>query len=77
MVLDDGDCLLPYTDGGTEAIDVHEKLFGEARLLKIMNEEMLRSSSEKIIKGVYRRILEFAGKAEQFDDITMLCFRFK
>ena len=77
MVLDDGDCLLLYTDGVTEAIDVHEKLFGEARLLKIMNEEMLRSSSEKIIKGVYRRILEFAGKAEQFDDITMLCFRFK
>lgn len=77
MVLDDGDCLLLYTDGVTEAIDVNEKLFGEARLLKIMNEEMLDTAPENIIKGVYRQILRFAGKAEQFDDITMLCFRFK
>ncbi len=77
LILDEGDCLLLYTDGVTEAIDEHEKLFGETRLLKIMNEEMLNASPDKIIKGVYSRILEFAGKAEQFDDITMLCFRFK
>lgn len=77
MVLDDGDCLLLYTDGVTEAIDIHEKLFGEARLLKIMNEVMLKASPEMIVKGVYSSILDFAGEAEQFDDITMLCFRFK
>jgi sigma-B regulation protein RsbU (phosphoserine phosphatase) len=77
MVLDDGDCLLLYTDGVTEAIDVHEKLFGETRLLKIMNEEMKKARPEAIVKGIYSKILDFAGEAEQFDDITMLCFRFK
>lgn len=75
--LDEGSCLFLYTDGVTEAIDVNERLFGEPRLLNVMNEEMKSAQPEKIIKGVYSRILEFAGEAEQFDDITMLCFRFK
>lgn len=77
MILEDGDCLLLYTDGVTEAIDVKENLFGEERLQNIMNEEFMRSSPKKIVKGIYSKILEFAGEAEQFDDITMLCFRFK
>lgn len=75
--LDEGACLFLYTDGVTEAIDVNEMLFGENRLLYVMNEEMKTAKPEKVIKGVYNRILEFAGEAEQFDDITMLCFRFK
>ncbi len=75
--LDEGACLFLYTDGVTEAIDVNERLFGENRLLYVMNEEMKTAKPEKVIKGVYNRILEFAGEAEQFDDITMLCFRFK
>ena len=77
ITMDEGDCLFLYTDGVTEAIDVNEKLFGEPRLLRVMNDEMKTAQPENIIKGVYNRIQEFAGEAEQFDDITMLCFRFK
>ena len=77
LSLDDGDCLLLYTDGVTEAIDKDENLFGEDRLIKIMNEEMKYSYPERIIRGIYSSVMSFSGETEQFDDITMLCFRFK
>lgn len=70
-----GDELFLYTDGVTEAEDEKEALFGEERLLESLN-GTLDSSVEARCKTVKKAIDNFAGAAEQFDDITMLsvCF---
>ena len=31
---------------------------------------------EEILKAVKQELVEFAGEAEQFDDVTMLCIKY-
>ena len=66
-----GDQLYLYTDGVTEATNRDNELFGEERLLAALNEEPGLSVYELLPK-IKKRIDDFAGDAEQFDDITML-----
>lgn len=70
-----GDSLFVYTDGVTEATDLSDVLFGEERLLKSLNKDA-DASPEDVLKNVMDGITEFCGGAEQFDDITMLCFKY-
>lgn len=71
MELAPGDVLYLYTDGVTEATDVHQQLFGEERLQAALNEQPMLPVNQMLskIKGC---IGAFVGEAEQFDDITML-----
>lgn len=64
-----------YTDGVTEAQNTSEELFGEQRLL----ESLQRNGHlplKQMLEAVRADIDNFAGEAEQFDDITMLAFEF-
>ncbi len=70
-----GDTLFCYTDGVTEATDAGNNLFGNDRLIDALNKHK-DESAENICKGVKQSIDEFVGEAPQFDDITMLCFKF-
>ena len=70
-----GDTLFCYTDGVTEATDAGNNLFGNDRLIDALN-KYKDESAENICKGVKKSIDEFVGEAPQFDDITMLCFRY-
>ena len=70
-----GDSLFLYTDGITEAMNENDELFGDERLKNVLT----KYSGEKIsmpelINGVHGEVKNFAGKAEQSDDITMLAF---
>ena len=71
--LDPGDRLFVYTDGVTEATDTHNELFGEARLLKALNQNP-DALPKDLLPGVKKEIDAFVGEAPQFDDITMLGF---
>ena len=73
--LSPGDEIFLYTDGVTEAADEEQTLFGEERLLEVLN-SALEESVETRCKTVKKAIDTFAGDAEQFDDITMLAIRF-
>ena len=68
-----GDRLFVYTDGVTEATDANKELFGEARLLAAM-EKTGSMDAPDTLTSVRKDIDDFAGEAEQFDDITMLQF---
>lgn len=68
-----GDRLFVYTDGVTEATDANKELFGEARLLAAM-EKTGSMNAPDTLTSVRKDIDDFAGEAEQFDDITMLQF---
>ena len=72
MQLQPGDTIFLYTDGVTEATDAAQMLYGEERLLKQVNRHCNETARE-ICDAVKADVDTFAGEAEQFDDITMLC----
>ena len=72
--LEPGDLLVLYTDGVTEATNRQEKLYGEERLQRCV-EENSGLSPEKLIRAIHEDIDRFVDGAEQFDDITMVVLR--
>ena len=70
-----GDCLFVYTDGVTEASNPAKEMFGEKRLTEALN-RCADAKPEELIRHVRDEVDLFADSAEQFDDITMLCFRY-
>ena len=73
--LDPGDSLFVYTDGVTEATDSEMRLFGEERLTDALNKNS-EAAPDELLNNVKTSIDEFVGDAPQFDDITMLAFRY-
>ena len=69
--LDPGDRLFVYTDGVPEAINEKEKAYGTERLTEKLN-KVKGMPQEQTLESVLRDIRNFAGTAEQFDDITMV-----
>ena len=73
--LNPGDTLFVYTDGVAEATDSKEELFGNDRMLKSLNRDP-DAEPRKILENVNDAINDFVEDAPQFDDITMLCFKY-
>ena len=71
MTLPPGGRLFLYTDGVPEATDLNEMLFGTDRMISALNESAA-TSPEETIASVKDAVDRFVGKAEQFDDTTML-----
>ena len=76
FVLEPGDCLFVYTDGVTEATNEHMELMGEERMLEALNKNKDAGTAE-ILSKLKKEIDLFAGNAPQFDDITMMIFKYK
>ena len=73
-----GDRLFVYTDGVPEAINPNMEDYGTGRMLaklNSLNEDEDVSPVEDLL-ALRQDISIFAGEAEQFDDITMLEFRY-
>ena len=73
--LNPGDCVFVYTDGVPEAINASDEMFGEERLTAALNLNP-DAEPEELTAGVREAVDRFAEGTEQFDDITMLCFRY-
>ena len=71
LLLGPGDRLFVYTDGVPEAINTREEAYGTDRLVAKLN-RLKTASQEQVLGDVLQDIRNFAGEAEQFDDITML-----
>ena len=69
-----GDIVYLYTDGVTEAEDEKRNLFGETRLLECF-EGKSESGSAEVIDSVKNSVDGFINGNSQFDDMTMLCFK--
>jgi sigma-B regulation protein RsbU (phosphoserine phosphatase) len=76
ITLEQGDRVYLYTDGITEASNDNDDLFGDARLLQVMNNKNDLSLKE-LLSHVKEKVDDFAGEREQFDDITMLVMEYK
>ena len=73
MPLAPGDRIYLYTDGVTEATDSSKQLYGEERLLNILN-SLDKTEVKPLCEAVKCDIDKFVGDAPQFDDITMVSF---
>ncbi len=74
--LQTGDALFLYTDGVTEATAASEELFGESRLLSAL-QRTGDGSAQHVLDVVKNAVDTFVQKNDPFDDITMLCFRWR
>lgn len=73
--LNPGDSLFVYTDGVTEATNANGELFGEQRLVESLN-KCVNASVSDVLRVVKEDVDKFVGSAPQFDDLTMLSFRY-
>ena len=64
-----------YTDGVPDAKDETQR-YGTQRLLEALNASAT-ADPKAILSTVTESIAAFMGGAEQFDDLTMLCVRWK
>ncbi len=71
VTLQEGDTVLLYTDGVTEAQNPAGEQFGLERLREIF-QDRTATSAEAATGRVFRTVRSYAGAAPQFDDITCL-----
>ncbi len=71
--LSPGDRIYLYTDGVTETTDTHNQLYGEDRLVNLLN-SIDDKDDKSLCDAVKDDIDRFADGAAQFDDITMVSF---
>lgn len=76
LVLEPGDTIFFYTDGVPESKNSNDEFFGLARLQSVLSDCAARDlMPNEILERVHSSLHAFVGEADQFDDITMLCFR--
>ena len=74
--LNPGDCVFVYTDGVTEATNENLELMGDERMVEALN-RIKGLETEDILPALKNEIDIFVGNAPQFDDITMMIFKYK
>ena len=75
MTLTKGDAIYLYTDGVTESTNASNELYGEDRLLQFINAHK-DNNAEDLCKAIKKDTEDFTGEAPQFDDVTMVSFRY-
>jgi phosphoserine phosphatase RsbU/P len=74
VALYNGDIIVLYTDGITEAMNADSDLFGDNRLSNIVEEHGHLESGE-LRERILREIEAFVGGADQHDDMTMILMK--
>jgi serine phosphatase RsbU (regulator of sigma subunit) len=76
VTLEPGDTLVLFSDGVTEAADLHEQMYGVPRLSEILAGQH-ESPLDQLKKRVVDSVDDFARGASQADDITLLFIRYR
>lgn len=71
-----GDTIFVYTDGVTEASDEKQLFYETDKLLAALNAPGPANPNE-LLTAVQQSIQNFVGRAEQADDLTMLCIQYR
>jgi hemerythrin-like metal-binding protein/PAS domain S-box-containing protein len=72
--LQQGDSLVLYTDGVTEAENSHEVLYSVERTIAVLSEST--SNAKQLTQGLLSDIHQFVGTHPQSDDITILALEY-
>ena len=73
LQLEPGSKIFLYTDGLPEATDSNNTMFGNDRIVEVLNENP-DLSPEETLRNMQKAVDNFAKEAEQFDDLTMMSF---
>ena len=76
VMLEPGSKLFVYTDGVPEATNAAMELFGTERMVSALNSQPDAAPMD-LLRNVRNAVDTFVQKAEQFDDLTMLCMEYK
>ena len=74
LTLHDGDTLILYSDGVTEAFNPGEECYGDRRLLADAG-LLSGQDAPAITAGLLQKVRAFAGTAQQSDDIAILALK--
>lgn len=69
--MEEGDVLVLYTDGVTDALNSQGEEFGLQRLEACVQDH-LQQSAQEIVQAIENRISEFVGDEAPFDDLTLV-----
>ncbi len=72
--IEEGDVLLLYTDGLTEAEDLSHSQFEEARVQQVVRDN-LHQPVNHLCDAILASVYDFAGGAPRSDDITLMLLR--
>ena len=75
IILEQGDHLIMYTDGVTEAINQNNDFFGDPRLLEWITDFPIRDTRQ-FVEEMLGEVLQFTGEMEQADDITIMVLNY-
>ena len=71
-----GSIFILYTDGVTEAMNTRGEMFGQDRMVELAK-ELKDSSAREVVDAVHKAVSDFAGKAKQHDDITVMVIKYR
>ena len=74
LYIENGDILLFYTDGVTEAINKEGQEFGLNRLKNLV-EDNRKSSAKDIINNITNTVFKFKDTEKPLDDLTMILIK--
>jgi serine phosphatase RsbU (regulator of sigma subunit) len=72
--LEQGDTLVLYTDGVTDAFDAEQQMFGLEGLKRVVSSHRHQSAGQ-LVETITEAVAEFVGEAAQFDDFTLVVAR--
>lgn len=75
VALRPGDRLVLYTDGVTEAARADREMFGEERLMTLVQSLPPELTSREIVERILDALNAFLGETEPGDDITVMALR--
>jgi sigma-B regulation protein RsbU (phosphoserine phosphatase) len=70
-----GDVVVIYSDGVTEALDIHGQEFSEERLIALLQQNHT-SDAQVILDRIVQDVQTFARGAAQHDDVTALVIKY-
>ena len=76
LTLQPGDTLFLYTDGVTEAKNPEDELYGESRLLQVL-QKAPKDDLAVLIQYIRQEVRTHANGAPQSDDVTMVAIKYR
>jgi len=78
MILEPGDKFIGFTDGVTEASNRDGASFGKSEMRYLFEKSgIYKKSAKETCSAVFSTVMEFSGREQQEDDITILVFQRK
>jgi phosphoserine phosphatase RsbU/P len=76
LQLDPGDSIVLFTDGVSEAMNAQQELYGEERLVTLLEQHFRDAPVADLVRDVTAAAKAFADGAPPSDDMTTLCIRY-